>query len=100
MSDSIPTLSLVQENRDEILAIAAKYGVENVRIFGSVARGDATSKSDVDLVATFPDRFTLVKWGSLLSELEDLLAYPVQIVNETNLRKELRESIIEGARPL
>lgn len=100
MSDMIPTLSLVQANRDEILAIAAKYGVENVRIFGSVARGDATPKSDVDLLAKFPDRFTLVKWGSLLSELEDLLEHPVQLVDETNLRVELRDTIIEDARSL
>jgi len=52
------TIEQVYEKRDEILRIAAAHGVRNIRIFGSVARGDANSESDIDLlVVTFGKRF-------------------------------------------
>jgi hypothetical protein len=100
MQKTSPTLSWVQRHRDQILEIASKYGVGNVRIFGSVARDEATIASDIDFLVNFPPKFTLVKWGSLLSELEELLDYPVQIVNESNLREELREVVMEDVRVL
>ena len=58
-----PTLASLRARRDEILALAARYGAHNVRVFGSVARGEATPDSDVDLLVDFRDGATL--WGAV-----------------------------------
>jgi hypothetical protein len=60
-----PTLDSLRQHRDDILRLAAKYGASNVRVFGSVARGDATPESDVDLLVTFRE-------GSSLYDLSGL----------------------------
>ncbi|MCS6938434.1 MAG: nucleotidyltransferase domain-containing protein, partial [Roseiflexus sp.] len=78
-----PTLAeLVREKRAEILAIAAKHGARNVRVFGSVARGDADAQSDVDFLVEFDLDRSLFDHAALLLELQELLGCPVDVVNE------------------
>ena len=97
------TIDLKQElqaKREEILKIAAKHGAYNVRIFGSVARGEADKESDVDiLVELGPDR-SLLDLGGFLTDLEDLLGRRVDVVTEKGLRTRLRERVLQEAVPL
>lgn len=91
---------LLQEKREEILELAAKYGAYNVRIFGSVARGEADSKSDVDFLVEMESGRSLLDLGGLLMELQELLGYPVDIVTERGLRTKIRERVLNEALPL
>lgn len=92
---------LLQQKRREILALAAKHGAYNVRIFGSVVRGEATSTSDIDFLVDY-DRGKTSPWfpGSLLADLEDLLGYKVDIVTEKSLHQLIRDRILREAVPL
>ena len=97
---SMNPVELVHEKREEILRISAAHGAKNVRIFGSVARNEASDESDIDfLVELVPGR-SLLDLGGLLVELEHLLARRVDIVTEQGLHWYLRDKIIDEARPL
>jgi len=90
----------LREKRQEILTIAAKHGAYNVRLFGSVARGEADEHSDVDiLVELGPDR-SLLDLGGFLTDLEDLLGRRVDVVTEKGLRPRLRDRVLQEAVPL
>ncbi len=85
------------EKRGEILALAARYGASNVRIFGSAARGQAGSKSDIDfLVDLEPDR-SLFDLGGFLMELEELLGAKVDILTEKGLHWYIRDRVLAEA---
>ena len=91
---------LLREKRQEILEIATRHGAYNVRIFGSMARGEADEKSDVDiLVELEPDR-SLLDLGGLLMDLESLLGCRVDVVTVRGLRKRIRERVLREAVPL
>ena len=92
---------LLQQKRQEILTLAAKHGAYNVRVFGSVVRGEATSTSDIDFLIDY-DRAKTSPWfpGSLLVDLEDLLGYKVDIVTEKSLNQLIRDRILKEAVPL
>lgn len=93
-------LELVTSRRDEILEVARRYGASNVRLFGSVGRGDADENSDVDfLVDLAPDR-TLFDLGGLVAELCERLKQDVDVVTEQGLRERIRDRILREARPL
>jgi predicted nucleotidyltransferase len=86
--------------REEIKKLAATYGAHNLRLFGSVARGQARSDSDIDvLVDLEPDR-SLFDLGGLLMELQDLLECKVDVVTEQGLRPRIRERVLRDAVPL
>lgn len=88
---------LLQAKREDILSIAARYGASNVRVFGSVARGEADEKSDIDLlVDTEPGR-SLFELGGLLTDLQDLLGCKVDVVPEDSLRERIRERVLKEA---
>ncbi|HEX4792149.1 MAG TPA: nucleotidyltransferase family protein [Humisphaera sp.] len=72
----------ILNRREEILAIARQYGASDVRVFGSVARGDATEESDIDFVARFEPGRSLFDQGGLLMELRDLLGIKVDLISE------------------
>jgi predicted nucleotidyltransferase len=91
---------LVKAKREEILKIAAKHGARNVRVFGSVARGEAGPESDIDLLVDMePDR-SLLDLGGLWSDLNELLGRNVDIVTENSIYWLLRRRILKEARPL
>lgn len=88
---------LLQSKREDILRTAAKYGAYNVRVFGSVARGEADEQSDIDLLVNMePDR-SLFDLGGLLTDLEDLLGCKVDVVTEKGLRDRIRERVLKEA---
>jgi predicted nucleotidyltransferase len=88
---------LLQSNREEILRIAAQYGASNVRIFGSVARGEADEKSDIDLLVNMEPGRSLLDLCGLLIDLEELLDCKVDVVTEKGLRDRIRERVLKEA---
>ena len=86
--------------RDEILKLAAKRGAKNVRVFGSVARGDNDERSDVDFLVEMEPGRTLFDLSGLLLDLEAVLHTPVDVVTEKGLRPRVRERILAEAVPL
>ena len=87
----------LQEKREAILATATKYGAYNIRIFGSVARGEANSESDVDFLVDMEAECSLFDLGGLLMELQDLLNCPVDVVTERGLRQRIRDRVLSEA---
>lgn len=93
----MPTIENIKSMRNEILKLAAQYGAHNVRVFGSVARGEETSESDVDFVVVFePDR-SLLDHGGLLMDLQELLGCKVDVISEGGMRPRLRERVMKEA---
>ena len=91
---------LLHEKREDILRIASKRGAYNVRVFGSVARGEADSKSDIDLLVDLEPGRSLFDLGGLLMDLQDLLGQNVDVVTERGLRERIRERVLKEAVPL
>lgn len=91
---------LLQEKREEILRICARYGARNVRVFGSVARGQADAQSDIDFLVEMEPGRSLFDLGGLQYELEQLLGCPVDIVTERGLKVRIRERVLREAVPL
>jgi uncharacterized protein len=91
---------LIQEKREEILALAAKHGARNVRIFGSVARGEADTLSDLDVLVDLEPGRSLFDLGGLLADLRDLLEREVDVVTEKGLRPRIKERVLKEAVPL
>lgn len=77
---------LLREKREEILKIAAKHGARNVRVFGSVARGEANEQSDVDFLVDMEPGRSLLDMGGLLMDLRGLLGRNVDVVTERGLK--------------
>ena len=88
---------LLREKREEILQIAKKNGAYNVRVFGSVARGEADEKSDIDLLVDMEPGRSLLDLGGLLMDLQDLLGCDVNVVTEKGLRERIRERVLREA---
>lgn len=90
---------LEASTRAAILRIASKYGVNNIRVFGSMARGEQTPASDLDLLVDLAPGRTIFDLAGFVSEVEDLLGHPVDAVTPGGLRY-LRESVLTEAIPL
>jgi predicted nucleotidyltransferase len=86
--------------RELILRLAAEHGASNVRVFGSVARGDSDLHSDVDFLVDLEAGRSLSDLGGLLVELQELLGASVDVVTEKGLRAHARERILAEAVPL
>jgi uncharacterized protein len=91
---------LLQEKREDILRIAIKRGASNVRVFGSIARGEADAESDIDLLVDLEPGRSLFDLGGLLMDLQDLLGHKVDVVTEKGLRERIREHVLKEAVPL
>jgi predicted nucleotidyltransferase len=91
------TIDALRVHREQILAVAAKFGAKNVRVFGSVARGEAHSESDVDLLVDFEPGRSLFDHAGLVIELEALLARKVEIGTTNGLRERYRHRIVNEA---
>jgi len=90
----------LKKKRKEILRIAAKHGAQNVRIFGSAARGEADEQSDIDFLVDMEPGRSLLDMGGLLMDLEALLQRPVDVVTERGLKTRIRDRVLGGAVPL
>jgi len=87
----------ILNRRDEIIAVARRHGASDIRIFGSIARGDATEESDVDLLVRFEPGRTLLDHAGLLGDLRDLLGVNVDVVDEDGMRPRFRASVMREA---
>lgn len=91
----------LQKNRVQILAIAAKHGAFNVRVFGSVARGEDTPDSDIDFLIDYdPEKVTPWFPGGLLMDWQDLLGCKVDVLTERGISPLIRERVLAEAKPL
>jgi hypothetical protein len=93
-------VDLVKSRREEILSIAQRHGVTSVRVFGSMARGDARPKSDLDLLVEIGPSTGPWFPGGLVADLESVLGRPVQVVTERALDPLLRDRVLREAVPL
>lgn len=86
--------------RDAVLAVADRHGARNLRVFGSVARGDDHPTSDVDLLVDLDDGVSLVGLAGLQNELADLLGVSVDVVPASMLKPRLRDRVLNEAVPI
>jgi predicted nucleotidyltransferase len=92
---------LLKSHREEILNIAAKHGAFNIRVFVSVARGEADEQSDVDLLVDYSlDKISAWFPAGLVLELEKLLERKVDVATEPALKPRIRERVLQEAVPL
>jgi uncharacterized protein len=89
--------SELQQKRDDILRLAVRHGARNVRIFGSVARGEARPDSDIDFLVDLESGRSLLDLGGLLMDLQDLLHCRVDVVTEKGLRSRIRTRVLQEA---
>lgn len=93
-------LEAVQARREDILSVAARRGARNVRVFGSVVRGEARPDSDIDFLVELEHGRSLLDLGGLLMDLQALLGRRVDVVTASGLRPRIREHVLRDARPL
>lgn len=84
-----PTLRMLRAHRSEILAAVERHGASNIRVYGSVARGEASPMSDIDVLVEMEDGRSLFDLGALHLELEEIVGYPVE--SGTDVKPRLRE---------
>ena len=94
------TLDIVQQKKKDILEVARAHGLFNIRIFGSVSRGEDSLHSDIDLLVDLEKGRSLLDLGGASIKLQELLGRKVDIVTERGLHWYLRDKILKEARPL
>lgn len=95
-----PMNSILDQHRAAVLRLAAEHGATDVRVFGSVARGEADEASDIDFLVRMSPGRSLFDLGALLMDLQDLLGCRVDVVTERGLRPRMRERVLRDAIPI
>jgi predicted nucleotidyltransferase len=90
----------LQQEKQRILVIAQRYHAHNLRVFGSVVRGEEREDSDIDLLVDFLPGATLLDQVGLMEALSNVLGRKVDVVSERALNRFLRQSVLQEARPL
>lgn len=90
----------ISKKRTEIAEIARRHGASNIRVFGSIARGEADNSSDVDFLVDLERGRSLLDLGGLLMDLQQLFGRPVDVVTEKSLRPRIRERVLREARAI
>ena len=98
--DMITLDTLRAERKDEILRLAERRGAHNLRVFGSVARGDANEGSDLDLLVAWEPGRSLMDHAGLVQDLQELLGIKVHVGTEKSLHWYVRDKILREATPL
>jgi len=88
---------IIGNKREEVLALAARYGASNVRVFGSVARGTADTDSDIDFLVDMEKGRSLLDLGGLLMELQRLFGRDVDVITVAGLRSRIRARVLDRA---
>lgn len=91
---------LLKTRREEILEIAKNHGAHNLRLFGSVARGEATANSDVDILVEFEPHRSLLDHSRFVQDLEKLLNRKVDVVEPVALHWYIKDKILDEAVPI
>jgi len=92
--------ALRSDRREEILRLARQRGAYNLRVFGSVARGQANEDSDLDLLVEWEPQRSLLDHAGLVQDLQELLGVRVQVGTEKSLHWYVRDRILQEAKPL
>jgi predicted nucleotidyltransferase len=92
--------ALIESHRAEVRALAERHGFTDVRVFGSMARGDADERSDVDLLVTLPAGKTGLALGALLMDVQEVLGRPVHVVTERSLHPAFRDDVLRDSQVL
>lgn len=100
MSTTCTTVDALRSRREEILAVAREHGARNVRVFGSVARGDAGPDSDIDILVELEPGRSLLDHAALMLDLSDLLGCKVDVATDRGLRPRIRDRVLREAVPL
>lgn len=100
MTRTPATLQGLRKRRHEILACAASHGARKVRVFGSMARGEMSSGSDIDLLVEMEPGRSLLDLVGLWQDLTDLLGGNVDVLSDRGLSPHLRDQILSEAVPL
>jgi uncharacterized protein len=100
MSHAVDTLELIRAHRDKILQIATEHGARNIRVFGSVARGDARPDSDVDFLVDAGSATSSWFPAGLILDLQNLLGRRVEVVTERGLNALIRDDVLREAVPV
>jgi predicted nucleotidyltransferase len=95
-----PLLTLLQEKRPALLTLAEKYGVKNIRVFGSVARGEETPRSDIDLLVAMENGYDYLDLGGFQMDATDLLGRFVHPTLEGGVHPLIRKQVYQEAKPL
>jgi predicted nucleotidyltransferase len=91
---------IVQDKREQILALAAKHGASNIRVFGSVANGTANQNSDIDFLVDLEKGRSLFDLGGLLMDLQQLLNRSVDVLTENGLHWYIKDRILNEAKAI
>ena len=94
------SLESLSSRRADILELAAKHGAKQIRIFGSVARGEADENSDVDFLVEMEPGRSLMDMGGLLMDLRDLLGREVDVVSVKGLKARIRDRVLRESVPV
>ena len=86
--------TLLESKKQDIFETAARHGALNIRIFGSVARGDDDENSDIDFLVELEPGRSLLDLGGLQTELQKLLGRPVDVITVNGLKERIREQVI------
>lgn len=92
--------TLLEEKREEILRLAALHGAVNVRVFGSVARGEDRKDSDIDLLVHMEDDRSLLDLIGFAQDVGDIVGRKVDVVDDESLHYVIRDNVLNEARPL
>ena len=90
-------LQFLKKNRKKIITLASKRGGYNVRVFGSVARGEESKTSDIDFLITFRKGTTLFDRGGLVADLHEYLGCDIDIVSDKTIHPLIRDEIYHSA---
>jgi predicted nucleotidyltransferase len=91
---------LIKENREAILKISLRHGAKSIRLFGSVARGEASESSDIDILVEVGENPSPWFPGGLIADLEELLGRRVHVVTVGALHSYIRDRVLQEAVPL
>jgi uncharacterized protein len=91
------TLENLLLQKKQVIGLAKKHGAINVRVFGSVARGEADDSSDIDILVDLEPGHGLFDLGALLMDLTELLGCKVDVVTEKSLKDRIRDRVIKEA---
>ena len=94
------TIDLILNSRNEILELASKYGCTDVRIFGSVSRGDERDDSDIDFLVNIDENHTLLDMVGFQADLQKIFHRKVDVVQETSLHWFIKKQILGEAKPI
>jgi predicted nucleotidyltransferase len=89
--------NVLQRKRDEILRVAASHGARDVRVFGSLARGEAGPESDIDILVRLDPGCNLLDIVAIKQDLEDLMGCDVDVVTEAAINPYIREEVLREA---